>query len=104
MILYLATLIATIVIETYIAIAMNRRERGRLRFDAPLVNLLTHPLARMLIGAGALSWVVAELLIVVLEALLYTTVTRLPVRRAIVTSVVANGVTIILALILRPLV
>lgn len=103
MILYLSTLIATIVIESYIAIAMNRRERGRLQLDAPLINLLTHPLARMLIGAGVLSWAVAELLIVILEAFLYATVTRLPARRAILTSVVANGVTIILALILRPL-
>lgn len=100
MIVYLLTLVATIVIETAIVLAMNPRDRARLKYDAPLINLLTHPIARLMLAHTAILWGVLEALIVVVEAALYRSVSRLPLRQAVLTSVVANGVTIVIALLL----
>lgn len=105
MIVALVTLIITIGVETGIALLLQRSgiiraHPARLRIDVPLVNLMTHPIATIAIRNFGASFTRVEILVVCTEFLAYRYVTRMTWIQAALLSVVANGATIVLSLIL----
>ena len=84
----------TCAVEVPIVVAMaGRGRRRRTIADAFAANLLTHPLAWLLVGHGILPWLVVEVLVFLVEGVLYRGVTRLPTARAVPAAVLANGIT-----------
>lgn len=73
--------------------------RRRTALDSLFANLTTHPLAWYLYGAGLVPWVPLEVGVAAAEALVYRAVTRLPWRRALAASALANGVTAALSFV-----
>lgn len=67
--------------------------RRRILGDAVLVNLFTHPLAWISIRRFGWSWTGVELAVALTELLVYRRITGLPLRRAAVAALLANGVT-----------
>lgn len=84
----------TCAVEVPIVVAMaGRGRRRRTVADAFAANLLTHPLAWLLVGHGILPWLVVEVLVLLVEALVYRGVTRLPPARAFAAAGLANLIT-----------
>ena len=84
----------TCAVEVPIVVAMARRGRRRRAVaDAFAANLLTHPLAWLLVGHGILPWLVVEVLVLLVEAIVYRTVTRFPPARAFAAAGRANLIT-----------
>lgn len=90
----LTALLLTILIEAAITAVMIRGERRRrVLIDGAFINLVTNPIAHILVGALGLPFLLVEVLVVLSEAVLYRRVTRLPAPEAIRLSLVANTVT-----------
>lgn len=84
----------TCAVEVPIVIAFAPRgRRGRTAADAFAANLLTHPLAWLLIVHAGLSWLLVEVLVLLVEVAVYRGVTRLPLPRAFAAAGLANLVT-----------
>lgn len=104
----LLALALTVGIEAPIATLLGPRDRRRsVARDAALLNLFTNPLAQLahaLWAAPGVPWglpfIVIEVCVVVTEAAGYWWVTRLTWRRAAAVSIVCNGATIGLSLML----
>lgn len=90
----------TVAIELPIVAACAPRGlRRRGAVDSVFANLVTHPLAWLAVGSGALSWTVVELLVAAVEILVYRGVTRMRWTRAALASLCANGVTAALSFV-----
>ncbi len=95
---YLAALALTLIVEAVVLAACSRGSaRGRLVRTSLFVNLLTHPLANLLLTGGTLSFVVVESGVIVAETLLYADLERCGARRALLWSLIANGATMALS-------
>ena len=79
------------------AVAVGRRRRALL--DAFFANLLTHPLAWYSIRTWLLSWLAVEVAVLLVEAIVYRTVTRLTWGRALLAAALANGITAALSFV-----
>lgn len=83
----------TLLIELpLVALLAPTTHRRRALGDGLGANLLTHPLAYGLFGAGLVAWTPLELGVAAIELLVYRLVTGLPWWRAALVSLVANGV------------
>jgi hypothetical protein len=88
---YFAALALTIVVEAIVVALLSRGvERGRLVRASLFINLFTHPLANLLFTGTTASFVAIEAGVVVVEAFLYASVERSPLRRAALLSLAAN--------------
>lgn len=97
---YLKLLALTIVVEWAVVMLLARKaERRRLKVDAVLVNLATHPFAYLAIQNLGMNFFLVEFLVVVVEAVAYRKITRLTWGRATLLSLVSNAVTILLSLV-----
>ncbi len=96
---YLFAFGLTVLFEVPIVVAAGGRGR-RLAIDALLANLMTHPVAWLAVVGGHLSFVPTEALVVAAEAVAYRAVSGFTTPRAIALSSLANGVTILLSLVL----
>jgi hypothetical protein len=91
---YLLRLLLTVLVEAVLAAALARPgKRWRLVHDACLFNLVTHPAATIGQAVVGLPFLVVEMLVFGLEGVGYHTVTGLGWRRALLVSLVLNGVT-----------
>ena len=72
----------------------------QLRIDTPLLNLLSHPLLTWVVWRGVLSVPAAEVGVIMLEAVGYRLLTRLSWPQAVGLSIVLNGVTWLVGLLL----
>ena len=97
---YTAALLGTIAIETALARVLAPGAWKRLRVDTPLLNLLSHPLLTLVVWNGVLSVPAAEIGVILLEAVGYRVLTRLTWKRALGLSVVLNGVTWLIGILL----
>lgn len=79
------------------AVAVGRRRRALL--DAFFANLLTHPLAWCSVRTLLWSWIAVEVAVLLVEAVVYRTVTRLPRGRALLAATLANGITAALSFV-----
>jgi hypothetical protein len=94
----LYALLATIVLETLIASAILRRF---VWWQGLVIQLLTWPLAQYLVWHGARLWLI-ELGVLVVEAILWRLLLRtVSWPRAIVLSLLTNGVTAAIAFAIR---
>ena len=106
MIVYLlAILVATIVIETLIALLLRRRgqlqvERSQIMSDVPLVNLFTQPLANLAFRSFGAPFAVVELAVILVELLIYKKIMSLSWRSAAGLSIATNGATILVSLMI----
>jgi len=92
---YLRALAATIAVEALVLALLTRgTKRRRVVTTSLFVNCLTHSIAWILNTGGFPIFVAVELAVVAAEAQLYSTVVPAPYPRALVWSIVANGVTI----------
>ena len=83
----------TVVLEMPCVVACAPRGvRRRAALDSLLVNACTHPVAWLAVNSDALSWTATEAAVVVVEALVYRWITRMPWSRAGAASLLANGV------------
>ena len=96
---WLTAFALTCAVELPIVALLARGRRRRAALDAFGANLLTHPLAWYAVRTLLASWTAVELTVVVVEAVVYRTVTRLPLERAVVASALANGVTAALSFV-----
>lgn len=87
---YTTALLLTVLIELGVARILRPRAWRRLLVDVPLVNLVSHPLLTLAVRHLHLPLPVGEVGVVVLEGLLYRSVTGLPARWAWTLSIVAN--------------
>lgn len=99
MTIYFVSLALTIVVETGVALLALPRLWRRLLIDVPLASLLTHPLATFAVRELDVPLLVGEVGVVLAEAVVYVLVTRLDVRRALLLSIVTNGVTTAIAVV-----
>lgn len=74
--------------------------RRRAAIDSLAANLLTHPLAWCVGGAGWASWYAIEAGVMLVEVLVYRVVTGLGWRRALVAGGLANAATAALSFVL----
>jgi hypothetical protein len=94
-------LVATIVIEGMFALALvGRGARGHALLCSVFANFLTHPVATFLHGVRGVPLTPIELAVILVEAVAYMLAVGLSWRRAIILSVVANGATWGLSLLL----
>ncbi|MBK8979155.1 MAG: hypothetical protein IPM29_24940 [Planctomycetes bacterium] len=94
---YPLALLLTLAVEVPLVCAVAGRRRWP---DALGANLLSHPLAWLAVSRGVAGFWPVEAAVISLEAVVYRAVTRLPYRRALGASALANGATIAIALLL----
>jgi hypothetical protein len=98
---YLAALALTVAVEAPLALLGTRgKPRGGMLRDAVFLNLFTHPLAWTLALRGAPFWPL-EAGVAAVEALSWRVVSGLPWGRAGALSLLCNGATAGLSLLLR---
>jgi hypothetical protein len=98
---YFIALATTIAVEALVLAALARGpERKRVVTTCFFVNCLTHPIAWILSSGGLPLFAIVELAVVVAEAWLYTAVVPARWSRALLWSLVANGVTAALSFVL----
>lgn len=91
----------TVAIELPIVLLVTARgRRKRATGDALAANLLTHPCAWWAVLSAGASWWLVETLVVVAETVVYRTCTRMAWPRAATASLLANGVTATIGLLL----
>jgi hypothetical protein len=83
-----------------VAICAPQGLRRRSAGDSVLVNMLTHPLAWLSVTSLGQSWLVVECTVLIVEAIVYATVTRMPWPRAVAAATLANVVTASLSFLL----
>jgi hypothetical protein len=89
-----SVLVATIVIEGAVALVVaGRGMRRAALLCSVFANFLTHPLLTILHGIHDVPLPPLELAVMAVEALAYRRAAGLSWRRAITVSIVANGVT-----------
>lgn len=74
-------------------------QRRRAALDSLAANLLTHPLAWYLFGAGLVPWTALEIGVTAVETAAYRVVTRFSWLRAAIAAVAANIVTAALSFV-----
>jgi len=95
---YFLALATTIIVEALVLAALTRGpERKRVVTASLFANCVTHPIAWVLNLGGLPIFIAVELAVVAAEAQLYSTVVPARYGRALVWSLVANGVTIALS-------
>jgi hypothetical protein len=99
--IYFATLSLTILVETFVALALAPDRRRDLLVAIPLLNLLTHPLATLAVQDAGMDLMVVEVVVTLVEGAGYVLLTGLGWRRAVWISVAANGTTTAIALLWR---
>jgi hypothetical protein len=98
---YEAALALTLAVEVPLAIALaGPARRWRAASDAPLLNLLTHPLACAAYLRLAAPLPLVEVVVTLVEAAGYRLVTGLSTRRALLVSVLCNATTTLLGVVL----
>jgi hypothetical protein len=91
---YFVAIAATIAVEALVLSLLTRRpDRRRAVVASVFVNCLTHPIAWVLNSGGLALFVAVELAVTAAEAWLYAAVVPAKLPRALLWSVVANGVT-----------
>lgn len=91
---YETALALTLAVEVPLALALvGEGARRRAAWDAPLLNLLTHPLACAAYVRLAAPLAAVEVVVTLVEAAGYRWVTGLTARRALLVSAVCNAVT-----------
>lgn len=94
MILWVVAFLITVACELpLVALCAPRGLRRRAAGDSVLVNMLTHPMAWLAVAALGQSWLWVEAGVLVVEAIAYALVTRMPWPRAIAAAALANVVT-----------
>ena len=92
----------TVLIEVPIAVGLAPKDkRRRMWLDAFLLNTLTHPLLTVAMRWELVGFWSGEALVWIVEALGYHYLTGLRPGRALLVSTVCNGITVVIALILR---
>lgn len=98
---YEVALALTLLIEVPLALALvGAGARRRAAFDAPLLNLLTHPLACAAFLRLAAPMAAVEIAVTLVEAAGYRWVTGLDARRALLVSSLCNLTTTALGVVL----
>ena len=91
----------TVAIELPIVMLVAARgRRRRAAGDALAANLLTHPCAWWAVLSAGAPWLLVEALVAATELLVYRTLTRMSWARAAAASLLANGVTAAIGLLL----
>lgn len=94
---YELALALTLLIEVPLALALvGPGKRRRAAWDAPLLNLLTHPLAWVAYRRVGAPLLLVEVVVTLVEAAGYAWVTGLTARRALLVSSTCNLVTTLL--------
>lgn len=92
---WLAAFVLTCAVEFAIVFAIAPpTQRVRIATDSLAANLCTHPPAFWLVTQGHAGFWPVEFTVWLVEAAIYVGVSRLPVLRALATSMAANGVTL----------
>ena len=95
---YVAALAATLAVEALVVAFLTRgRVRNRVVATSLALNLVTHPLAWLLVRDVRLPFLLVEAAVIAAEAQLYRVIERPPLLRAWLWSLAANGVTIALS-------
>lgn len=98
---FVPLLALTCAVEAAVVVALAPAKR---RVEPALlsmcVNLVSFPLAWLLLASNAVGFWPAELLVVVVEAVAYRLIARVSLGRAAALSMLANGATILVALAL----
>lgn len=91
---WLVAFLLTVSFELPIVLLLAPRgRRARAAGDACAANLLTHPCAWWAVLSAGAPWGLVEAAVLVVEAMVYRTVTGLRWPRAVATALLANGVT-----------
>ncbi|MFN3243865.1 MAG: hypothetical protein ACE37K_20330 [Planctomycetota bacterium] len=91
----------TVAIELPIVVLVAARGRRRRACgDAFAANLLTHPCAWWAVLSAGAPWLLVEALVAIAETLVYRASTRMAWPRAAAASLLANGVTATIGLLL----
>lgn len=99
--LYSGTLLATLAVEGTIAAASAARgSRTHAALALVFLNLVSHPIATLLVGDGILGWPAAELSVLLFETLALRSLLEVPLRRTFVVVFLANAASAALALAL----
>lgn len=94
MIRYLVALLVTLAVEALIIALLARgRHRWRAVKTSLCLNLFTHPLVNLSYTGTLGSFLAVETAVVLVEAWLYAWIEHPGMRRALIWSVAANGVT-----------
>jgi len=97
---WLFAFLLTVAIELPIVVAWAPRDRRRrIAVDAFAANLLTHSAAWYLVRSLAAPWLLVEIGVAAVEALVYRRVGGLEWSRAAAASCCANGVTAALSFV-----
>lgn len=94
---WIVPLVATIVIESAILVALGGSRRRQMLIDGPLIQLVTNPAATWLVRTGLLGFWPTEVLVVIVEALLLQRISGFDAPRAWILSLVCNAVTVVIA-------
>ncbi len=98
MIAWFVALAVTLAVEAAVIAALaHAGKRRRAAGTSLCLNLFTHPLANLAYTGTLLSFVAVESAVIAVEALLYATLERPGLRRALHWSLLANGVTMALS-------
>lgn len=98
---YEAALALTLLVEVPMALALvGAAARRRAAWDAPLLNLLTHPLACAAYVRLAAPLLLVEVVVTLVEAAGYRWVTGLSARRALLVSLLCNATTTAIGVVL----
>ncbi len=91
---YVIALLVTLAVEALIVAALaRRRHRWHAAKTSLCLNLFTHPLANRVFTGTLGSFIAVEAAVVLVETWLYAWIEHPGLRRALLWSVVANGVT-----------
>lgn len=92
---WLVAFLLTCAVEFAIVFALAPpTQRVRIAIDSLAANLFTHPIAWWLVTNGHAGFWPTEVGVWLVEATVYLGIARLPARRALATSLAANGVTL----------
>ena len=95
-----AAFVLTVAVEVPLVLwLVGRGRRRRAGRDAVVANLLTHPAAWWVVRSAILPWWIAELVVACVEAVVYRSVTRLSIGRAVSVSLLSNGITAALSFV-----
>ena len=99
MIYYIITLIATILIESFIFWILIKKEPVKLLVYSIIINSLTVPLANYGYQAILNNFIVIEIIVVLAESILIMLLLKIGYRRALIISFVANLITALISIV-----
>jgi hypothetical protein len=82
-----------------VGLLAGRGKRLSGAIDSIGANLVTHPIAWLLVRSVGASWLAIEIGVFVTECLIYRQVTRMRWRRAITAALLANSITAALSFV-----